>query len=143
MILTAEVHRLVARTRVGRLATADEHGAPHVIPICFALSGDTAYSVLDLKPKRAAAMKLRRVRNIVANPRAALLLDGYDEDWSRLWYVLLRGVASIVRRGPERRWALTLLRSKYPQYAAMNLTDRPVIRVHILRVVTWGKPGRL
>ena len=78
----------------------------------------------------------------MANPRIALLLDGYDEDWGRLWYVLLRGVASVVRRGPEQRWALTLLRKKYPQYAAMNLEGRPVIRMRIFRVVAWGNPGR-
>ena len=113
-----------------------------MMPVCYALDGETVYSVIDRKPKRAGAMRLRRIRNIMANPRVTLLLDEYDEDWSRLWYVLLRGVASIVHRGPEQRWALTLLRKKYPQYAAMNLEGRPVIRARIWRVVTWGNPGR-
>ena len=140
LIFNTETRRLVAEGRVARLATADAAGAPHVMPVCYALDGETVYSVVDRKPKRAGAMRLRRIRNIVANPQVALLLDGYDEDWSRLWYVLLRGVASIVSRGPEHRWALTLLRNKYPQYAAMNLEGRPVIRVRLLRVVKWGNP---
>ena len=142
MIITSQTRRLVGETRVARLATADETGAPHVMPVCFALDGETVYSVVDRKPKQAGAMRLRRIRNIMANPRVALLLDGYDEDWGRLWYVLLRGVASIVSRGPEQRWALTLLRNKYPQYAAMNLEGRPVIRARIWRVVAWGNWGR-
>ena len=142
LIFNPETRRLVAESRVARLATADETGAPHVMPVCYALDGETVYSVIDRKPKRAGAMRLRRIRNIIANPRVTLLLDEYDEDWSRLWYVLLRGVASIVHRGPEQRWALTLLRKKYPQYAAMNLEGRPVIRARIWRVVTWGNPGR-
>ena len=142
MIITSQTRRLVAESRVARLATADASGAPHVMPVCYALDGETVYSVVDRKPKQAGAMRLRRIRNIMANPRVALLLDGYDEDWSRLWYVLIRGVASIVSRGPEQRWALTLLRNKYPQYAAMNLEGRPVIRARIWRVVAWGNWGR-
>ncbi len=142
MIFTPETRSLVAEGRVARLATADETGAPHVMPVCFALDGETVYSVVDRKPKQAGAMRLRRIRNIMANPQVALLLDGYEEDWGRLWYVLLRGVASVVRRGPEHRWALTLLRNKYPQYAAMNLEGRPVIRARIWRVVAWGNWGR-
>ena len=142
LIFNPETHRLVAESRVARLATADETGAPHVMPVCYTLDGETVYSVIDRKPKQAGAMRLRRIRNIMANPRIALLLDGYDEDWGRLWYVLLRGVASVVCRGPEQRWALTLLRKKYPQYAAMNLEGRPVIRIRIFRVVAWGNPGR-
>ena len=142
MIISPQIRRLVAEGRVARLATADEIGAPHAMPVCYALDGETVYSVIDRKPKRAGAMRLRRIRNIMANPRVTLLLDEYDEDWSRLWYVLLRGVASVVLRGPEHRWALTLLRKKYPQYAAMNLEGRPVIRARIWRVVTWGNPGR-
>ena len=142
MIITSQTRRLVAETRVARLTTADATGAPHVMPVCYVLDGETVYSVVDRKPKRAGAMRLRRIRNIMANPQVALLLDGYEEDWSRLWYVLLHGVASVIHRGPEHRWALTLLRKKYPQYAAMNLEGRPVIRMRIWRVVTWGNPER-
>jgi len=140
--LTPEFRRLVAEARVARLATADANGAPHVMPVCFALDGETVYFVIDQKPKRAGAMKLRRIRNILSNPQVTLLLDHYDEDWTRLWYVLLRGVASVIHRGPELRWALTLLRQKYPQYSAMTLEDRPVIRIRVFQAVTWGNPGR-
>ena len=142
MPLTPEIHRVLAESPVARLATADPTGAPHLIPLCYFLDGETLYSVIDQKPKRAKTINLRRVRNILANPQVALLLDHYDEDWTRLWYVLLRGVASVIHRGPEHRWALTLLRQKYPQYSAMTLEDRPVIRIRVLQAVTWGNPGR-
>ena len=139
MTLTPQVRRLIAQTRVARLATADEAGTPHLIPVCYALDGDTVYSVIDRKPKRVGPTNLRRIRNITANPKVALLLDRYEEDWSWLWYVLLRGVASMLTRGPEHRWALILLRKKYPQYAGMELEGRPVIRARIYRAVAWGK----
>ncbi len=140
--LTPEIRRILDESPVARLATSDQNSAPHLIPLCHALDGETLYSVIDRKPKRAGAINLRRVRNILANPQVALLLDHYDEDWTRLWYVLFRGVASIVYRGPEHRWALTLLRRKYPQYSAMTLADRPVIRIRVFQAVTWGNPGR-
>lgn len=141
MPISSEIRRLVTQTRVARLATADSTGAPHLIPVCYALDGETIYSIIDQKPKRDRATNLRRIRNIISNPKIALLLDKYDEDWTRLWYVLLRGVASIIHRGPEHRWALTLLRRKYGQYSDMALEDRPIIRIRIFHAVTWGNPG--
>ncbi len=138
MPLTPELRRLVAESRVARLATADSAGSPHLMPVCFTMDGDTAYSVIDQKPKQADPMKLRRIRNILSNPSVSLLIDHYDEDWTRLWYVLLRGVASLVQRGPEHRWALALLRKKYPQYRSMCLEDRPIVRIHLFRAVSWG-----
>ena len=141
LTLSPELRRLATHSRVARLATADSTGAPHLIPVCYALDGETIYSVIDQKPKRARATNLRRIRNIILNPKVALLLDRYDEDWTRLWYVLLRGVASLIHRGPEHRWALTILSRKYPQYSAMTLEDRPVIRIRVFHAVTWGNPG--
>jgi PPOX class probable F420-dependent enzyme len=128
------------RARIARLATADGRGRPHVVPICFAAAGDRLYSPLDEKPKRAAPMRLRRVRNIIENPHVALVIDDYREDWRRLWYVLVFGVARIVPPGaPHHAAALRALRRKYPQYRRMRLEERPVLAVAPQRVVIWPR----
>jgi PPOX class probable F420-dependent enzyme len=96
--------------------------------------------VLDEKEKQVSDDRLRRVRNIVANPIVALLIDHYDDDWSQLGYVLIRGRAALVAPGDERHaGALTLLRERYPQYRAMDLERRSVIAISPERVVSWGK----
>ncbi len=130
--------RLLRRARVGHLATADRTGAPHVIPVCFVFDGRTVYSEIDEKPKRASPRRLRRVRNIVANPRVALVVDEYDEDWRRLRYVLVLGTARILERGAEHARAIVLLRRKYPQYRLMRLEDRPLLRITPRRFVAWA-----
>ncbi|PKB82770.1 MAG: PPOX class F420-dependent oxidoreductase [SAR202 cluster bacterium Io17-Chloro-G9] len=134
---------MLASARIGHLATADETGAPHVIPVCFALggdlvSGDTIYSVLDQKPKRTALTRLRRVRNILANPQVALVVDHYEESWDRLWYILVRGRAELLEDGDERVTAIGLLRQKYDQYRTMDIGDNPVIKIAISQTVAWG-----
>ena len=126
--------------RVARLATADSTGAPHVVPICFAYDGESFYSVLDRKPKRAPIERLKRVRNILSNPRVSLVLDHYDEDWSRLWYGLVMGTALLLRSGPEHGRAIRLLRRKYVQYEEMSIDASPVIRIDPERMTWWGKP---
>ena len=138
--LSPQLVRLIDRIRVAHLATAGADYAPHVVPICFVLDGDTLYSVIDRKPKRAAATELKRVRNIIANPRVSVLMDHYEEDWSRLWYVLIRGTASILHNGPEHDRAIVLLRQKYAQYVQMDIEDRPIIKVQTTGVGVWGNP---
>ena len=101
----------VEDARVARLATVGPDGRPHVVPICFALDGDTLYTAVDEKPK--ATRKLRRLANIEANPRVEVVVDHWDEDWSRLEWVRLAGRARVVDRD-ER--ALELLQAKYEQY---------------------------
>ena len=101
----------VEDARVARLATVGPDGRPHVVPICFALDGDTLYTAVDEKPK--ATRKLRRLANIEANPRVEVVVDHWDEDWSRLWWVRLAGTARIVDHDAR---ALELLQAKYPQY---------------------------
>lgn len=123
--------------RVARLATADAHGAPHVIPVCFAFDGRAIYSAIDEKPKRTSPRGLRRVRNIVANPRVALVVDHYEEDWRRLRYVLVRGTATIIDRGAEHRRAISRLRDKYRQYRSMPLEARPVLKISPLAISAW------
>ncbi len=126
--------------RVARLATADPSGTPHVVPVCFAYDGESFYSVLDRKPKRAPVERLKRVRNILANPRVSLVLDHYDEDWSRLWYGLVTGSALLLRSGPEHGRDIGLLRRKYAQYEQMDIDANPVIRITPERVTWWGRP---
>ena len=130
----------VNRYRVARLATADARGKPLVVPVCFACAKDAIYSVLDEKPKRVAANRLRRVRNIQVNPQVSLLVDHYEEDWSRLAYILVEGTAEVLSEETqpnEHAEALRLLREKYPQYRAMRLEARPVIKISPQRLIRW------
>lgn len=129
---------LLASARVAHLATADQYSRPHNVPIVFTLDGATLYFPLDRKPKREDDWHmLRRVRNIETNGRVAIVVDRYDEDWSRLAWVLLEGVATIVEAGEERDTAARALEAKYPQYANSALDGRPVVRVVIERTVSW------
>jgi PPOX class probable F420-dependent enzyme len=132
------VLRFVAGGRVGRLATASASGVPHVVPVCFVLQGGRVYIALDEKPKSVPPRRLRRVRNIVENPRVQLLVDRYDEDWRRLAFVQLSGSAQLIERSTEHAAALAALREKYPQYRAMSLEARPVIRIDVERATAWG-----
>ena len=134
--LPENLRAFLQRQRVAHLATSDAQGAPHVVPICFVLLEDAVYSVIDEKPKTTT--RLKRLRNIEANPRSALVADEYDEDWSRLAWVMLRGSAAVLSPGPEQRRALAALRDKYPQYRQMDLDDRPLIRLTIERPSSWG-----
>ncbi|MBI3977105.1 MAG: TIGR03668 family PPOX class F420-dependent oxidoreductase [Chloroflexi bacterium] len=125
--------------RVGHLATADRHGRPSVVPICYADDGVFIYSALDLKPKKVAPTQLRRVRNLLENPVVAFLVDDYAEDWTRLAYLLVRGRASIVEPGSaEHAAAVELLRRKYPQYRQMPIETVPVIRIAPTTATAWG-----
>jgi PPOX class probable F420-dependent enzyme len=123
---------------VGHLATADSGAVPHVVPVCFAISQDTLYFTIDEKPKRVAGGALKRVRNIERNPMVAIVVDRYDEDWSRLGWVMLRGRAEILRAGKEHDRAQELLRARYRQLAAMQIAEQPVIAVRLERVTSWG-----
>ncbi len=137
MPLDPLVRAFVTRRRVGHLATSDTEAMPHVVPVCFAEREGAIYIVIDEKPK--ATTRLRRLRNIERNPQAALVLDHYSEDWSRLAWVMLRGRADTLASGDEHRAAIAALREKYPQYREMALDDRPVIRLVPDRVNSWGR----
>ena len=114
--MTPEQRSFIASHRVARMATADETGTPHVVPVCYAFDGANVYTALDLKPKRLPPQRLRRVRNILSNPRVSLIVDDYSEDWSKLRYVLVHGKAELLETGEDRDRAEGLLREKYPQY---------------------------
>src|SRR5207247_158773 len=130
---TAEARQFLEAHRVGHLATAGPDGAPHVIPVCYALDDVALYFVADEKPKRRPARELLRLRNLRANPRAALVVDDYDEDWTRLAYVLVRGPARVVDE------------AAHP--AALRLAQRSVRRARPERKLaemkgTAQRPGR-
>jgi PPOX class probable F420-dependent enzyme len=120
----------VAASRVAHLATAGRDGRPHVVPICFALDGETLYTAVDEKPKRTR--RLKRLENIEANPRVEVLIDHYEDDWSKLWWVRLRGTARIV----EDPRAVDLLVAKYPQYAERR-PEGPVIAIDVEERSEW------
>ena len=129
---------LLDRARVAHLATADQYSRPHAVPIVFAVSEGNFYFALDRKPKREDDWHmLRRVRNIETNGRVSIVVDHYDEDWSKLAWVLLEGVATIIETGAERDAAALALAAKYPQYAGAALDGRPVVRVVVERTVRW------
>ena len=136
-MIPAAARALLDTSRVGHLATADAHAVPHVVPVCFACTDTTLYITIDAKPKGNAA-GLKRLRNITANPRVAFIADRYDEDWSRLGWVMLRGTAEILDAGTEHDRAQALLRARYVQYRAMQIEHLPVIALRVARVTTWG-----
>jgi PPOX class probable F420-dependent enzyme len=126
------VRRLLATARVARLATLRPDGAPHLVPICLALDGDTLYSAVDHKRKRTTG--LQRLANIEADPRVCVLADHYDEDWTRLWWARADGLARIVAVDePEHVRAVELLLDRYPQYR-----DAPALGTAIaVEVTRW------
>ena len=135
--LSPSQDRFLRLARAGHLATADANGQPHVIPVCYVFDGQTIYSVLDAKPKTTPLRQLRRVRNILANPHVSLVVDHYEEDWTRLQYVMVTGDAELLESGEEWTRAIALLREKYPQYQSMDLGESPVIKITPARFVPW------
>lgn len=136
-MLSEGQRRFLESRPVGHLATADAGGAPHVVPVCFAVGEGAAYITIDQKPK-GDPRALKRLRNIAGNPSAALVADRYDEDWKRLGWIMLRGRAEILEGGAEHDMAQELLRTRYPQYRRMQLAGLPVIAIRIERVASWG-----
>lgn len=139
-MLTPEQMAFLEAHRVGHLATADASGRPHVVPVCFVVLNGAIYTPLDAKPKRVAVQKLRRVRNLGANPAVCLSVDDYDEDWRRLRWLQVRGHAELVPASEEQAAAIAALRARYPQYRAMPMAEAPVIRITPERMVDWRWP---
>jgi PPOX class probable F420-dependent enzyme len=130
-----EARRRFVQARVGRLATAGPDGAPHVVPFVFAVNGDRIYTEVDDKPKRSTSLK--RTANIRANPRASALVDHYEDDWHRLWWVRADGSGRVVEEGPDRDRGLALLREKYDQYRRVR-DPGPVIVIEVDRWRSWS-----
>jgi PPOX class probable F420-dependent enzyme len=136
--MTKREKAFVQSARVAHLATADKNGRPHVIPICFAFDGKEIYSTIDEKPKKLSPLRLKRIRNIRANPHVAVVVDRYDENWKRLAYVLIVGRAKILLSGARHKNAVRLLRRKYPQYRKMRIEERPIVCVTCIRRTAWA-----
>lgn len=134
-LLGAEARQRFASAPVARLATVDEQGQPHLVPVVFAVFADTVVIAVDDKPK--TSRDLRRLRNIAANPRVSLLVDQYDQDWSRLWWVRADGRASVLRDPEAMAEPIDRLAEKYQQYRAVRPAG-PVIQVAVGRWTGWS-----
>ena len=122
-----------AAARVARLATVDATGQPHLVPVTFAVGGDQIFTAVDAKPKRTTS--LRRLANVAANPRVALLVDYYDDDWSRLWWARADGTATVADPdAPEAGRAAGLLLARYPAFVLRG----PVMIVEVARWTGWS-----
>ena len=128
------MRRRVSEARVGRLATTTADGRPHVVPCCFALRGTSLYTAIDTKPK--SSRRLQRVRNLEANPAAALIVDHYEEEWANLWWIRIDGIARILASGSEHAAALELLAAKYAQYER-EPPPGPVLAIDIRTWRAW------
>jgi PPOX class probable F420-dependent enzyme len=137
-MLTDPQRAFLAAQRVARLATADGAGRPHVVPVCYTLLREKVYFTIDEKPKKKP-YRLKRLANLRANPFAALVVDRYDEDWSRLGWVMVQGGAKILESGAEHDLAQAALRARYPQLAAMQIENLPVVAVRIEHAASWGR----
>ena len=129
-----EMRERVERARSGVLSTVTAEGRPHAVPCCFVLYGDLVYSAVDAKPKSTLA--LRRLDNLAANPAACLLVDRYDDDWSKLWWIRVDGTARVLIDCDERDHALDLLAAKYHQYQETR-PPGPVIALDITAWRAW------
>lgn len=133
--LDAASRQRVTQARVARLATVRPDGHPHIVPITFALRGDTIVTAIDHKPKTTG--HLQRLRNIEAHPRASVIIDRYDDDWSFLWWVRADGNARIVIQGPDHEQAIDSLTGKYVPYRS-HPPKGPVIMVEVDRWSAWS-----
>ena len=142
-LLSAAQRTFLASARRAVLATIAPDGRPRLVPICFVVAGEPPilYTPIDDKPKRTDdPLELARVRDIEADPRVTILVDRWDEDWTRLAWLRAEGRATLLDPAiaAERAVAVATLRAKYPQYATHRLEKRPLIRVTLERVIGWG-----
>ena len=132
---SSELRRRLADSNVAVLATVAEDGRPHAVPICYALDGAVIYFAVDHKPKRSRDLK--RLRNIAANPNVCILVEHYEHDWNRLWWIRVDGSARILEDGDESARAIALLVDRYMQYRG-NEPSGPVVAVGIERLSGWS-----
>jgi PPOX class probable F420-dependent enzyme len=132
----SEARRRFSGARVARMGTTGPDGRPHVVPVVFAVDGDTVFTIVDPKPKRGP--RLKRLANIEANPRVTLLVDHYEESWRALWWVRADGTAAVEEQGPSRDRALELLRAKYEQYAEWTTPFGAAVVVRVDRWSSWS-----
>ena len=129
------MRRRLGDASVARLATSGADGRPHVVPIAFTHDDEDLYFAVDDKPKRTRDLK--RLRNIAGNPRVSVLVDHYEDDWTRLWWVRIDGVARILDHGAEAERALDMLARKYPQYEVAR-PQGPVVAIRVEHMTGWS-----
>ena len=125
---------MFAKSPVAMLATVGVGGAPHLVPVVFAVHNSVVYTAVDAK--RKSTQRLRRLANIEGNPQVSMLVDHYNDDWTQLWWVRADGVAAIHYSGEEMAAGYALLRNKYVQYQRIAL-DGPVVTVDVQRWSSW------
>jgi PPOX class probable F420-dependent enzyme len=139
----------INKSRIGRLATVDLECKPHVIPVVFVFDNDrNCYFIpIDEKTKRSRPENLKRVKNIQENPNVALLLDEYNEDWTKLYFIMIRGKGSILggKKLEQNEMRLLekahkLLCDKYPQYQKIGI-GKYLIKIMPQKVVVWNNDG--
>jgi PPOX class probable F420-dependent enzyme len=131
----AAARRLLGSARVARLASTTEQGRPHIVPFTFVLDGDRIYSAIDAKPK--TTRRLRRLANIRADDRVAVLADRYDDDWDGLWWVRADGQAAILDDPSQLAGPIRMLAGRYPQYREQPPAG-PVIAITVDRWTGWS-----
>lgn len=128
--------------RVGHLATVNDKGIPYLVPVVFAWDGRKIYIAIDSKKKSVPAERLKRVRNILGNPNVALIVDHYSEQWEELEYILVHGLARLLKQGKAHQKALEMLKAKYTQYQYMPLEKALVICINPQTLVYWSAVDR-
>ncbi|MCL7377777.1 TIGR03668 family PPOX class F420-dependent oxidoreductase [Streptomyces sp. 35G-GA-8] len=135
---SARAREHFARARIARLATVGARGTPHLVPAVFALTGETLAFAVDHKPKRST--RLKRLANIRAHPEVCLLVDGYDEDWDRLWWARADGTATVLPPAADSAASaryVSLLTRKYPRQYADRPPEGPVVEIAVTRWSGW------
>jgi len=130
-----EMRSRIDGAMVARLATVGRDGRPHIVPITFALDDDTIYFAVDFKPKTTA--DLQRLRNIEANPSVSVLVDHYEDDWTKLWWVRVDGGARIVIDGEVFEKGIALLTQRYAPYRSVRPVG-PVVAIAVERMTGWS-----
>lgn len=144
--LNSSIKTALRTARVGHLATVDPEGMPHVVPICFVVNSNAIFSPVDEKPKQSSPQQLGRIRNIRKHPDSTLVVDHYQENWQHLFWIQIRGSASIQSPDSENHTRIiSNLRDKYAQYEEHGLESRPLIKLSVEDVISWGtiEPERL
>jgi PPOX class probable F420-dependent enzyme len=135
----AEAKARFAEARVAVLGTIGPKGAPHLVPVVFAMEGERIHLAVDDKPKRSG--ELARVSNLRRDPRCSLMVHGYEEDWRRLWWARADGRATVTDDAPGLERTFALLRDRYPQYRQGTRIIGPAMVVEVLRWSGWSAAG--
>ena len=122
---------------VAHLSTVDSEGDPHVVPIVYGFDGKLFYTPVDSKPKKIKVTEIKRVKNIKFNSSVSVVIDDYSENWEKLAWVQIRGVAKLITKGDEFEKGVEIILKKYPQYSKMNLNISMLIVISPDRVLSW------